>query len=204
MICEKPYKNLDESDRKRVLENTIYYLDNHLHPDKKWDREIPPKQRINQIRYANVNWKTVSDHIRGMGYQNFLKTPYWKAITAHTKFKAGYRCQLCNSSGNLVTHHRHYGIHGFEHAYMHELIALCNCCHNKFHNVKEETQFSQFNDIKKTTRFLELKIWRIIILSMALVMFFLAWLNSDMQKSQDTAHDFFLFPGFWAWIKNWL
>ncbi len=134
MIDEKSHKNLEDSKRKTVLENTLYYLENHLNPDKKWDKKITPNLRIYQIRYANVDWDAVTNHIRGMDYQNFLKTPYWKAIAAHTKYKAEYRCQLCNSSYNLVTHHRDYRIHGFEHARMQDLIVLCDDCHSRFHD----------------------------------------------------------------------
>lgn len=126
-------KILEETNRKKVSQNTSYYLENHLNPNKNWDRCVSPKERINQIRYSNVNWKIVSDYIKGMEYQDFLQTPYWKAIAAHLKFKAGYRCQVCNSSYDLVTHHRNYRIHGFEHAHMHELVVLCDDCHSKFH-----------------------------------------------------------------------
>ncbi len=66
----------------------------------------------------------------------FLETPYWKAIAAHTKFRAGYRCQLCNSRMGLVTHHRDYGIHGREHAHIYDLIVLCSYCHQKFHDIE--------------------------------------------------------------------
>ena len=97
MIDKEPYKTLEEAHRKTVLENTCYYLENYLNPDRNWDRKLTPKERINQIRYSNVNWKTISKHIKGMDYQNFIKTSYWKAISAHTKYKAGYRCQVCNN-----------------------------------------------------------------------------------------------------------
>lgn len=170
MIEEKSYIVPEDINRKRVSENTLCYLEKYLHPDRMWDREITPKERINQIRYANVNWETVSEHIRGMDYQHFLKTPYWKAITAHIKFKAGYRCQLCNSSGNLITHHRHYGIHGSEHAHMYELIALCDRCHNKFHDTKQ-TQSLQFYYDKETDRFPELKTGIIVILLFAVFIY---------------------------------
>lgn len=33
MICEELYKTLEETNRKRVLENTLDYLNNYLHPD---------------------------------------------------------------------------------------------------------------------------------------------------------------------------
>lgn len=122
-----------ELDRQKVLQNTSYYLENYLSPNKNWERWISPKERINQIRYSNVNWKTISDHIKGMEYQDFLQTPYWKAIAAHSKYRAGYRCQVCNSAYDLATHHRDYKIHGSEHANIYELVVLCDDCHSKFH-----------------------------------------------------------------------
>ncbi|MEG1542736.1 MAG: hypothetical protein RRZ67_04205 [Victivallaceae bacterium] len=133
MIDKESEKIKEESERQKVLQYTSYYLENYLHPNKNWDRWVSPKERINRIRCSNVNWKTVSDHIKGMEYQDFLQTPYWKAITAYSKFKAGYRCQVCDSSCNLAVHHRNYAIHGFEHACMHELFVLCTDCHSKFH-----------------------------------------------------------------------
>lgn len=134
MTNKESYRELEEIQRKKVLENTFCYLEKYLNPDRNWAKEIAPKQRIYRIRFANVNWETVSDHIKGMEYQDFLKTPYWRAIAAHTKYKAGYRCQLCNSSYNLVTHHRDYRIHGSEHAHMQELTVICDDCHTKFHD----------------------------------------------------------------------
>ncbi|GMU19155.1 MAG: hypothetical protein AMXMBFR12_03470 [Candidatus Babeliales bacterium] len=120
--------------QQKVLENTSYYLENYLNSNGKWNKKIFPKERINKIRYADVDWQAISDHIKGMDYQDFLKTPYWKTITAHAKYKVGYRCQLCNSTHRLVTHHRNYDIHGREHAHMHELIVICDECHTIFHD----------------------------------------------------------------------
>lgn len=133
-MIKKSHVNLKEISRERILENTSCYLENYLNPDKKWNAQITPIQRINRIRYAHVDWRAVFYHIKDMDYQDFLKTPYWKAIAAHTKYKAGYRCQLCNSAYDLVTHHRSYDIHGREHAHMQELIVICDNCHNRFHD----------------------------------------------------------------------
>lgn len=133
MIDKEPCKTLEENNQEKVLQNTSYYLENYLNPNKNWDRQVSAKERINWIRHSNVNWKIVSDYIKEMDYQDFLRTPYWKAITAHSKFKARYRCQVCNSPHGLVTHHRNYAIHGFEHVHMHELVVLCHHCHNMFH-----------------------------------------------------------------------
>lgn len=122
------------SAQQKVSENTSYYLENYLNPKGQWNKKIFPKERIAKIRHADVDWQTISDHIKAMDYKDFLKTPYWKAIAAHTKYKVGYRCQLCNSTHRLITHHRSYNIHGREHANMQELIVLCNTCHNIFHD----------------------------------------------------------------------
>ena len=122
----------------KLSENTSYYIKTYLNPYKKWSVASSPKQRIDLLRNADVNWTSISDHIKGMDYRDFLGTPYWKAIAAHTKYRAGYRCQLCNSRRDLVTHHRDYGIHGREHAHMYDLIVLCNYCHEKFHDVEEK------------------------------------------------------------------
>lgn len=124
--------NTQEEDQKRQ-ENTSCYLKKYLDPVGTWDKTITPEQRIEYIKNADVHWSVIAYHIQSMEYQNFLKTPYWRAIAAHTKYKAGYRCQICNSSQKLATHHRNYAIRGYEHSQMQELTVLCDNCHNQFH-----------------------------------------------------------------------
>lgn len=158
--------------QKSAFEYTSYYLENYLNPNKIWDKKIAPKQRIDQIRYAEVNWQTVFNHIKGMDYQNFLKTPYWKAIAAHTKYKAGYRCQLCNSASSLVTHHRSYDIHGREHEHMHELIVLCNYCHNKFHDQIPKLKPKAKQDQAPNTKPKAKKVLTILILNLTILFAF--------------------------------
>lgn len=148
---------------------TSSYIEKYLNPDRSWEKDIPPKERIKQIQYANVNWRIVSDHIKSMDYQSFLQTPYWKAIAAHTKYKAGYRCQLCNSPRRLITHHRNYDIHGFEHAYMQDLTVLCDDCHNKFHDRPQKRNFKTHHQSRKPT-------FEIFITSMVLSLFFVYFL----------------------------
>ncbi len=144
MLDKESCKALEKTHRETILENTLLYIENYLDPSKSLDKEITPKQWLNRIRYATANWQMISTHIKNMSYQDFLKTPYWKTIAAHIRYKAGYRCQLCNNANNLNTHHRDYGIHGFEHANMHELIALCSNCHNKFHNKSSQSKSRPF------------------------------------------------------------
>jgi len=130
---DQSYKNESQNEQGKIEKTTSSYIESYLNPNQKWDRTTSGRQRIDLIRGANVNWVAISDHIKEMDYQAFLATPYWKAIAAHTKYRAGYRCQLCNYSANLATHHRSYHIHGREHAHLNDLIVLCNNCHQKFH-----------------------------------------------------------------------
>jgi len=130
-------KNNEDSFHKsryaEILENTRSFIENYLQPNKNWDLGLSPKDRIIKLKYSDVNYREVSDHIKSLTYESFLKTPYWKAITSYKKYLAGFRCQVCNSSSGLNTHHRNYEIHGYEHAHLNELVVLCHDCHNLFH-----------------------------------------------------------------------
>ena len=68
-----------------------------------------------------------------MKYNDYLKTDYWKAVSARVKERAGYRCQLCNSQHDLCAHHRTYDHRGNELAHLEDLTCLCRRCHEIFH-----------------------------------------------------------------------
>jgi len=53
-------------------------------------------------------------------------------LSEETKRLAGYRCQVCNSEGELHAHHRTYERKGDE--LQSDLICLCNECHILFHS----------------------------------------------------------------------
>lgn len=116
------------------IKNTLYYIEKYLDPEIDWDTETPLKERMHKIKHVNVDWDVISEYINSMNYQSFLQTPYWKAISSHAKYKARYKCQICNSKNDLDTHHRSYSIHGSEHANIHDLTVLCRDCHYKFHD----------------------------------------------------------------------
>lgn len=134
---KKNSQNFQINYHQKILENTEYYIKNYLNPDHSWKEEIKQRDRIDRIRYFHTDVEKVSEYIQSLEYQEFLKTPYWKAISAHIKYKARYRCQLCNHTENLATHHRNYGIHGKEHLHLEELVALCDSCHSKFHDIEK-------------------------------------------------------------------
>lgn len=64
-------------------------------------------------------------------YQEYLLSERWKLLAEETKRLAGYRCQVCNSDGELHAHHRTYERIGNE--LQRDLIALCDSCHALFH-----------------------------------------------------------------------
>lgn len=77
----------------------------------------------------------VASYIANMDYKVFLKTPYWKYISAYCK--NGKRCALCDSELNLEVHHPSYDFHGLEHKNTDRLVVLCHDCHAMFHNKKK-------------------------------------------------------------------
>lgn len=72
-----------------------------------------------------------------MPYEEYLKTPEWKAKAKQKRKEVGNKCQLCNrsskqSEGPLHVHHRTYARRGNED--MLDLTVLCAGCHELFHN----------------------------------------------------------------------
>jgi len=72
------------------------------------------------------------EELRSMPYQEYLQSPEWDATRKAALKRAHYRCQLCNSNGQLHVHHKTYERLGTE--YTSDLIVLCRGCHAKFHD----------------------------------------------------------------------
>lgn len=105
--------------KKREIENQMMYTDT---------------PNIYRGIVAGLNdWSYLKDYICDMDYYDFLKTPYWKAIAEKVRYKADYKCQICNSSEGLNVHHRSYENHGDELHHMEDLICICKDCHEKHH-----------------------------------------------------------------------
>jgi hypothetical protein len=66
-------------------------------------------------------------------YHEYLQSEAWNVIRTTKLQEAGYRCQLCNEAGRLNVHHRTYT--RVFHEELSDLIALCEPCHQKFHNI---------------------------------------------------------------------
>ena len=75
-------------------------------------------------------------------YHNFLKTPYWKTISRHMRFKFK-NCQFCGGTGYLQVHHKKYDDLGKEHFDLSDLVVLCKSCHLNEHAPYSEESVKQ-------------------------------------------------------------
>jgi hypothetical protein len=105
-----------------------------LNPDSKWNEGVKRYVKINELNNYFIDDDDISEYINEMNYQDFLKTPYWKAISEKVRYKSGFKCNLCGSNKKLNIHHRDYTHHGDELHHMGDLICLCEECHSKFHD----------------------------------------------------------------------
>lgn len=86
--------------------------------------------------------KEIRDIITRMDYDDFLETAYWDSVRRYKLHMAGYKCQMCGCSGTLNVHHSTYRRHGSEHLFPvanHDLIVLCEDCHDGFHKIQSDT-----------------------------------------------------------------
>lgn len=119
------------------------YIKYFLDKNKIWKENIPIWKKEEIINQNNNDWETIAYYIKKLDYYDFLKTPYWKAISI-IKFKeSNFKCQLCNGNLNLATHHKTYEHHGYEHLYIEDLIVLCKNCHEKFHDIERNEKLNK-------------------------------------------------------------
>jgi hypothetical protein len=138
---ERQSKQTEEAEiakadyQKSKQEKTSSYIETFLNSNKEWNKGVKVYEKVRQLTQQNVDWEQIADHIKGMRYKTFLKTPYWLAIAQKVKQQAGFRCRLCKSNKQIATHHSSYDHHGYEHQYWREdLVCLCNKCHEKVHD----------------------------------------------------------------------
>lgn len=136
---EKARKELEQNIEK--ANNTEDFIAGYLNPDMFWNQNIKMRDRYASVSNAFVNWSVVEEHIKAMKYNDFLNTPYWKAVAYEVKRKRNFRCELCGSNNKLAVHHKTYENHGKEHiswVMKNDLIVLCDSCHKKFHDIVED------------------------------------------------------------------
>lgn len=82
-------------------------------------------------QYVQAIREEYAQSLHDMDYKVYLLTPHWKRLREQALGRARHRCQVCNASSLLNVHHRTYERRGFE--LDHDLIVLCNDCHQLFH-----------------------------------------------------------------------
>lgn len=127
-------KRLRVAINKDCEDNVEPFIKEYLDASKTWDG-VPPHKWYHTVTKAlhETNENRVAAHIQQMNYRDFLNTKYWRAVSQQTKYRANFRCQMCDAKGKLATHHRNYKVHGHEATRINELIALCDKCHTHFH-----------------------------------------------------------------------
>jgi len=114
---------------KRCQSKAVYgkYCKVHAHrgkkPRKKYKRttEEPPPD-IEQIVRPD--------------YKEYINSERWRIKSTEAKKRAGWRCQVCNTTGNFRTlhaHHRTYDRLGNERP--EDITVLCERCHTFFHTI---------------------------------------------------------------------
>jgi hypothetical protein len=110
-LCDIAHSAVEDSLRKLIVASSL---------------GIMPASEVAPERVAEL---------RTMPYAQYLATDEWRARSARAKQAAGHRCQLCNSEGELHTHHRTYASRGDE--LPGDLIVLCKACHARHHGKEQ-------------------------------------------------------------------
>lgn len=137
---EENYKKEQEKYKDIIEENTKDFISIYLNPNHRWKKGVAGKIKTDFVirNGYNIDNDKVYEYIQELEYEDFIKTPYWQAISLYAKSKAGFKCALCGNTENLRTHHKTYHRHGYEHipkVIKEDLIVLCNECHEKFHDI---------------------------------------------------------------------
>lgn len=79
---------------------------------------------------ANNN---IEQDLKNLSYKKFLKTLYWRIVSAKVRQNNDSVCEKCGSPIKLNIHHTTYEIHGQEHLHLDKLRCLCEVCHANEH-----------------------------------------------------------------------
>ena len=130
---EKKISLLKEKENM-IKERTEEYIKYYLDSDRAWNVRTKTWQKIQSLQDFYVDYNEIENYIKNMDYNDFLQTPYWKAIAEKVKSRAKWTCEMCGKSAEcLNVHHPDYSFHGRELQNINRLKCLCPDCHEKFH-----------------------------------------------------------------------
>lgn len=89
-----------------------------------------------ELRAKLLTQQARTSQLRKMPFSEYRLTPEWRSRRNRVLLRAGNRCELCYTTGQLEVHHRTYDRYGEE--LLSDLIALCRRCHRRFHDILRE------------------------------------------------------------------
>lgn len=110
-----------------------------------WVLSSPPQTRLSidpSFHFSRIGklWLPgIGEKMKGMRYQSFLRSYYWKSIRAYVLHKRGKRCSKCGmtfEARDLHLHHKTYCHHGYEHLFLSDLQVLCQEHHREVETEK--------------------------------------------------------------------
>ena len=116
---------------------------------KKWEQKTK-ETKINDNAKEQIQKSYINElgyiPFKESGYTNYKKwyhecylfSPHWKNTKTRIIKIADRKCQLCGERKELRVHHNNYDNLGHEHTS--DLIALCNDCHNLYHDSKKSSR----------------------------------------------------------------
>lgn len=146
LAMERIEKEEQEKADKTIAKNTAivdklkWFCETFLNPKHSWVKQTPVRTQIStlQEKIIGLNCDVLAEHIKLIPYEDFLKTPYWKAIASDVRQRSGYKCVICSAEKPLQAHHNTYKNRGYElQCRTTDLIALCSDCHSTFHKERE-------------------------------------------------------------------
>lgn len=156
-----------KGDTKKAENYLLWAEDNATNDEPDIEILLTPGERAtSQLKQRFIVEYIVKGHIfpvekaqkrlKDMPYSEFLKTPYWKAIRAYVKDKAGNKCSICGSKTRLQIHHKTYAHHGDELHHLQDLVCVCEKCHNQIHKIEPEEK-PQPKKMKNAGAYISLK-----------------------------------------------
>jgi hypothetical protein len=105
----------------------------------------------NFLNTQNVNHREIKIELKKLCYTDFLLTWYWRTISNFLR-KRDKKCKLCDSTENLLVHHKTYLHHGDELHHLNDLIVLCDKCHKKIHTKRKKLELKGNTPIHQNKR----------------------------------------------------
>lgn len=134
-FCCKSCRQKREQEKEQAPMNSHEFMTFCITPNAKW-KELTVNCYEEMIKVFDRRISAIVERrIKEMNYADFLKTPYWVAISYKVKHNAKFKCCMCGGgNGTLQVHHRTYNTHGRELTNLVDLTCVCNKCHSKHHN----------------------------------------------------------------------